>query len=108
MIKKIIPFPLLLIILFASAQDNVALRGYVYDKDNNQPLSLAAIQVKNSQLGALTEDNGFFELPLPKVNLKDSIKISFIGYLPKTILVAGYKQGDTLKIYLQTSIATKQ
>jgi hypothetical protein len=106
--KKVLPFLLILLSLFTNAQDNVALRGYVLDKDNSQPLSLAALQVKNSQLGALTEDNGFFELPLPKINLKDSIKVTFIGYLPKTISVAGYKQGDTLKIYLETSIATKQ
>ncbi len=45
----------------AGAQDNVVIRGYIFDKDNNQPLSLAAVQILNSQLGALSEDNGFFE-----------------------------------------------
>jgi hypothetical protein len=84
------------------------LRGFVLDKDNNKPLELAALQVKNSQLGALTEDNGYFDLPLPKTNLNDSIKVSFVGYLPKMISVANYKQGDTLRIYLETAIATKQ
>jgi len=39
--------------LFAGAQ-NVTVRGFVLDKDNSQPLSLCAIQVKNSQLGATT------------------------------------------------------
>ncbi|MDB5282096.1 MAG: carboxypeptidase-like regulatory protein [Bacteroidota bacterium] len=97
--------------LFATAQgpqDNVVLRGFVLDKDNNKPLELAAVQVKGSQLGALTEDNGFFTLPLPKTNLKDSIRFSFIGYLPKSISVQNYKQGDTIHILLETSIATKQ
>ena len=93
--------------LIANAQ-NVAVRGFILDKQTNQPLSLCAVQVKNSQLGALTEDNGFFELPLPVTNLTDSVKISFIGYFPKTISIAGYKQGDTLKIYLETAIETKQ
>jgi CarboxypepD_reg-like domain len=96
-----------LVCMFVNAQ-NVAVRGFILDKQNNQPLSLCAVQVKNSQLGALTEDNGFFELPLPVTNLNDSVKISFIGYLPKTISIAGYKQGDTLKIYLETAIETKQ
>ena len=96
----------ILVVLFAGAQ-NVAIRGYVLDKDNKQPLSLCAVQVKNSQLGALTEDNGFFELPVPVSNLSDSLKISFIGYLPKALSVVGYKQGDTLRIFLETAIETK-
>ena len=104
--KKSLAVLLIVAGLFANAQ-NVAVRGFILDKQNNQPLSLCAVQVKNSQLGALTEDNGFFELPLPITNLTDSVKISFIGYFPKTISIAGYKQGDTLKIYLETAIETK-
>jgi hypothetical protein len=95
-------------VLFAVAQDNIAIVGYVLDKDNNQPLALAALQVKNSQLGALTEDNGSFILPIPKTNLSDSVKVSFMGYLPKVISVAGYRQGDTLRIYLETQTIVKQ
>ena len=105
--RKSISILLIIASLFASAQ-NVAVRGFVFDKDSKQPLSLCAVQVKNSQLGALTEDNGFFELPLPITNLSDSLKISFIGYLPKALSVVGYKQGDTLKIFLETAIETKQ
>ena len=93
--------------LLAGAQ-NVAIRGFVIGADTKQPLSLCAVQVKNSQLGALTEDNGFFELPIPVSNLSDSLKISFIGYLPKALSVVGYKQGDTLRIVLETAIETKQ
>ncbi len=99
---------LFIITAITTNAQNVAVRGFVRDKENNQPLSLCAVQVKNSQLGALTEDNGFFELPLPVSNLTDSLKISFIGYLPKAISIANYKQGDTLKIYLETAIETKQ
>ena len=90
-----------------SFAQNVAVRGYVNEKGTNLPLSLCAVQVKNSQLGALTEDNGFFELPLPVSNLKDSLIISFIGYFPQAISIANYKQGDTLKIQLETEVATK-
>ena len=97
--------------LFAGAQgaqDNIVIRGYVLDKENKKPFELAAVQVKNSQLGALTEDNGYFELPMPKVNLKDSLKFSYVGYFPKMISVVNYKQGDTLRVFLETSISTKQ
>lgn len=100
-------FLLLCTTLIIQAADNIVIRGYVLDKDNKQPLALAAVQVKNSQLGALTEDNGYFDLPIPKTNLSDSIRISFVGYFPTTISVINYKDGDTLHILLAPAIATK-
>jgi hypothetical protein len=106
--KQILSILLIGAFFVAGAQDNVIIRGYIFDKENNQPLSLAAVQILNSQLGALSEDNGFFELAVPKVNLKDSLKASFIGYLPEELYIKNYKQGDTLRISLGTSIATKQ
>lgn len=104
--RKLLSLLLITTCVFVNAQ-NVAVRGFVIGGDNKQPLSLCAVQVKNSQLGALTDDNGFFELPLPVANLSDSVKVSFIGYLAKTISIAGYKQGDTLRITLETAYETK-
>jgi hypothetical protein len=93
----------------AEAQDNIYLRGFVYDKDAaNAPLGTAAVQIKNSQLGGLTDDNGYFEIPVPKVNLKDSLKVSYVGYLPQTLSITTYKEGDTLRIYASSSAETKQ
>ncbi|HLP20232.1 MAG TPA: carboxypeptidase-like regulatory domain-containing protein, partial [Chitinophagales bacterium] len=93
----------------ATAQENIYLRGFTYDKDaGNVPLGSAAIQIKNTQLGGLSEDNGYFEIPIPKVNLKDSVKVSFVGYQTQTISVANYKEGDTLRIYVASAIETKQ
>lgn len=93
--RKLLSALFVLVSLVSGAQ-NVAIIGYVYGNDTKQPLSLCAVQVKNSQLGALTEDNGFFDLPIPTSNLTDSLKISFIGYLPKAISVAGYKHTDII------------
>lgn len=95
--------------LAATAQENIYLRGFTYDKDaGNVPLGSAAIQIKNTQLGGLSDDNGYFEIPIPKVNLKDSVKISYVGYQTQTISVANYKNGDTLRIYVASAIETKQ
>ena len=86
--------------LAALAQGNILVVGVVTDKETNQPLSMAAIQVKNTQLGALSEDNGYFEMPLPVSNLKDSIRVSYVGYTPVSLSIADYKTGDTLRIAL--------
>jgi hypothetical protein len=88
------------------SQDNVLLKGFVLDADNKEPLALAAIQVKNSQLGALAEDNGYFELPIPRTNIKDSLRISFVGYTQISVSVTNYKAGDTLRILLSSAMVT--
>ncbi|MFN8322106.1 MAG: carboxypeptidase-like regulatory domain-containing protein [Chitinophagales bacterium] len=95
--------------LAVAAQENIYLRGFVYDKDaNNAPLGMAAVQIKNTQLGGLAEDNGYFEIPVPKVNLKDSLKVSFVGYRPQALSIVNYKEGDTLRVYISSSAETKQ
>lgn len=86
--------------LVTFAQGNILVIGVVTDKETNQPLSMAGIQVKNTQLGALSEDNGYFEMPLPISNLKDSIRVSYVGYTPVSLSIADYKTGDTLRIAL--------
>lgn len=95
--------------LAVTAQENIYLRGFVYDKDaNNAPLGMAAVQIKNTQLGGLAEDNGYFEIPVPKINLKDSLKVSFVGYQSQAISIVNYKEGDTLRLYISSSAETKQ
>lgn len=100
---------LCLFLLTTKAQDNILLRGFVYDKEaNNAPLGMAAVQIKNTQLGGLADDNGYFEIPIPKLNLKDSLRVSYVGYTPTTISIINYKPGDTLRIYVGTNFETKE
>lgn len=107
--KNIVFAALLLFAVSVTAQENIYLRGFVYDKEaNNAPLSTAAVQIKNTQLGGLTDDYGFFEVPIPIVNLKDSIKVSYVGYVSQSILASSYQEGDTLRFYLSSSAETKQ
>lgn len=106
--KKLLLVPIALIAMLANAQENILLRGFVYDKDaNNAPLGMAAIQIKNTQLGGLTDDAGWFEIPIPKLNLKDSLKASYVGYTPQMVSIKDYKDGDTLRVYISSSAETK-
>src|SRR3954466_12244110 len=94
--------PLLILLLLSisiTAQENILLKGYVYDKDaNNAPLGMAAVQIKNTQLGGLADDNGYFAIPIPKMNLKDSLKVSYVGYQTQGMSIARYQTQDTLRI----------
>lgn len=107
--KRLTVILLAMISIVAQAQENIYLRGFVYDKDaNNAPLAMAAVQIKNTQLGGLADDNGYFEIPIPKLNLKDSMKVSYVGYQPQALSIVNYKDGDTLRIYVSSSAETKQ
>lgn len=93
----------------AAAQDNILFKAYVFDNDTKQPLELAAAHIKGTQLGGVTDNYGYVELPMPKVNLKDSILFTYIGYEPSGILVPGYDSKDTVRIYLSSgSVVTKE
>ena len=106
--KKSIIILFVLTALSSFAQENIYLRGFIYDKDvNNAPLGMAAMQIKNTQLGGLADDNGYFEIPIPKLNLKDSLKVSYVGYQAKIISIANYKDGDTLRVSISSAAETK-
>ncbi len=63
-------------------------KGTVVDKDNAELLFGANVQLIDGSgamvTGATADDNGGFELPV-NTRGKHSVKVSFIGYLPKTI-----------------------
>lgn len=105
--RLILSFFLLTTVFFISAQSNVLIKGYVVDKETKQALSFAAVQVKNSQLGSLSGEDGYFELPVPTRVLSDSLKISFIGYQPTIMNISGYSSKDTLRILLDVEITAK-
>src|SRR4051812_26573652 len=108
MVKSLPLLILLSISIGLTAQENILLKGYVYDKDaNNAPLGMAAVQIKNTQLGGLTDDNGYFEIPIPKMNLKDSLKVSYVGYQAQAMSIAKYQTQDTVRVYIASSAETK-
>ncbi len=107
--NKLLAAILLFTVSAAGAQDNILFKAYVFDKDTKQPLELAAAHIKGTQLGGVTDNYGYVEVPMPKVNLKDSILFTYIGYEPSGILVPGYDSKDTVRIYLSSgSVVTKE
>ncbi len=55
------------------------LHGQVFDKDTRQALPFVNVLIKNSSVGASTDENGYFTLSIPLVS-DDSIQLSFVGY----------------------------
>jgi len=62
-----------------SAQDTGELTGYVYDFETGEPILGATVQVLDTQLGAVTDEDGYYvieNVPTKPVTLK----ASYVGY----------------------------
>lgn len=63
-------------------------RGIVFGLDKNQktPLHYAVVKLKNAKTVSATDENGRFELILPK-ELPDTLEITYDGYYPEQVVV---------------------
>jgi hypothetical protein len=75
------------------------LSGYVYDADTGQPTSNLALVVKSSNLGTVTESNGYYEIKLPAgVNI---LETSGLGTEKRQTRIVIYEDG-TLNLNLRS------
>ncbi len=87
--KKILFCFLLLAIIFNSySQNKSVISGTVINKENNEPLPFASITLKNYPIGTISNENGEFDFYIPTSKHKDTIVVSFIGFLSYEIPVS--------------------
>lgn len=70
----------LLFSIAARAQVYYRFSGYVRDTLDGKPLAKASINVDFGRFGAVTNDNGYFDLNIPSG--EHSVTIKFVGYRP--------------------------
>ncbi len=63
--------------------------GVVSDKNSNTPLPYCTLGVAGNTIGTITNDNGKFHLKIPLSFINDSITVSCLGYVSKTIEISG-------------------
>ncbi|HEY6977759.1 MAG TPA: carboxypeptidase-like regulatory domain-containing protein, partial [Chitinophagaceae bacterium] len=76
-LQKLFLIPLLLISIMLNAQTRT-IRGKVVSSQNNQPISGAAVQVKDKSIGTITNNDGSFSLNVPAGAV--TLVISNVGY----------------------------
>jgi len=106
--KKISSTILFLIILFAThtiipqAINIVVISGFVYDASNGEAMPGANISVKETHLGAITNNSGYFVInDVPSGN--QVLQVSYVGYKTKLIpLKVNFQQTRPIRIELET------
>lgn len=86
--KKLLLFVVLVLLQHIIAHAQV-FDGIVKDAKTNQNLAYVNIGIIGKANGTVTDDNGYFKLSLTNSN-SDSLRISMIGYIPKTYLVSDF------------------
>ncbi len=101
--KKQLLTLLTLIWALAGVAQNNALKGFIYDKSNGEPILFANIYLKGTKYGASTDVNGFYYIDkIPDGNY--TIEVRFLGYKTHQQSVS-LSNGAAVKtdIYLQKS-----
>lgn len=71
---------------------NVAISGYITNRDSKEPVAGVAVQVQKLSTGALSNEYGFYSLNLPRgVHL---LQFSFMGMKEKQVNVNLYGSGE--------------
>ncbi|MBG8553255.1 carboxypeptidase-like regulatory domain-containing protein [Hymenobacter guriensis] len=91
-------FALLLLLPALSFAQANRISGRVVDQKTKEPISFASIGLKEEQAGALTNEYGFFQLPMPDKNATDSLIIMALGYKRTALLVRKGTKMDELII----------
>jgi len=81
--------------------------GFVYDVSSGEPLEGANLSLPSSpNIGATTNDAGYFSLILPSLN-ETKILVSYLGYYSQEI-TPSQTNSSNLKIFLKPKILTSQ
>lgn len=91
----LIAFLLLLPVFVYSQQGTV--KGYLLEADSSQSLPFATVQLKGTNIGVLTDMNGFFTLNAAPG--KQTLVLSYVGYPVKEVNIF-IKANETLELRL--------
>jgi hypothetical protein len=71
-------FFLLFLCNFSVYAQEIQLEGYILDAENGEALAFANVFVKGTQIGASSNENGFYQISVPATS--DSLVASYLGY----------------------------
>ena len=89
--------------VYAFAQNGISIRGKIKAAEDQQPLNGVSISIDRKGTGTATNSNGQFALIIPAANIRDTLKVSCIGYQTQYLPVVSLQDGQQLTISLKTN-----
>ena len=84
--------------------DNFHIHGVIRDQTTKEPVPFANIIISNSTRGTAANTKGEFDLVTKQSDLKESLKISSIGFISKAVIIDSIRNTKQLVIELQSDI----
>jgi hypothetical protein len=84
--------------------DYFHLHGIIRDQETKESIPFANISILNSTRGTAANGEGEFDLMLRPSDFKESLKISSIGFISKTVSLQAARSNNPLLIELQSDI----
>lgn len=75
-----------------SQKDYLVYSGKVVDYETGSPLIFASLEVSDTNISTITNNDGEFSLKVPTTLQNSSVIISFLGYKPKTLELSSLKK----------------
>ncbi len=94
-------FLLVLLIGINGSLFSQVISGKVIDESSKKTIPFVSVGMKGTNIGTLSDDNGFFRINIEKAFEADSFKISAIGYKSKTYSAIKVQSFIDEQIYLQ-------
>ncbi len=99
---KQINFLLFLVVgFFVNAQ---TITGKILSKDENKTILYAKIGVENSEIGAIADENGNFNLDLSKAAANGNVKVEVAGFQTYRKPVQDFVKNNSQTIYLEEKV----
>lgn len=92
---------ILFLALFNSSLFSQLISGKIIDSSTKKTIPFVSVGIKGTNIGTLSNDNGFFRINIEKALQTDSFKISAIGYKSKTYSITKVQFFFEEQIYLQ-------
>ncbi|MEG0187509.1 alpha/beta fold hydrolase [Algoriella sp.] len=86
------------LIIGLSIHAQIQLKGNVKDS-NNLAIPYCSIGIKNSEIGAITDENGNFSIEIPENNTQNEIVFEAAGYDEKILSVKDLQQNSTIILH---------
>ncbi|MFN6087949.1 MAG: serine hydrolase [Cyclobacteriaceae bacterium] len=81
----------------------VIIRGKVIDQSDRKPIAFANIGIVNTGIGTISNEDGSFSLRVPTPNLKDTLRLSGIGFISKNIPIQSFLTQEVV-VYLKEHV----
>ena len=95
--KKVVLFIVFFLLFRFSLISQVVVKGKIYDKNTSETLIGAAVILKGTSIGSVTDIDGKFELTIPQ-SYPFTLLVSYLGYITQEFVIASAKDDMNFKL----------